>query len=156
MCSVVVIEDGSTSKQYFIQIWKALKIAYWVISRFNHKGNSYKKYHRFFKKVQTIHGNDRVIHDILIKNTKTSQYYCNSTPTKGTYIAQFFAGIRSAFIFPIFIELAIVPELKNESNTDLIEYLCNVSINSKFSPYILQVVTEYCCTAHLKRMNLSK
>ena len=50
MCSVVEVDGGSTFKKSFIQIFKALKRTYLVISKGNHKGNSCEKYQYFLKK----------------------------------------------------------------------------------------------------------
>ena len=59
-------------------------------------------------------------------------------------------------MFPLDVELTMVPELKNSSNTALIEYLRNVSINSNFDTSILQVLTEERLATHRGQMNLSK
>ena len=47
MCSVVVVDDGSSFKGVFEDMCKALNIHYWCLSRGNHKGNSVERYHRF-------------------------------------------------------------------------------------------------------------
>ena len=38
MCSIVVIDDGSTFKRFFISMCEALKIHYWCLSWGNHRG----------------------------------------------------------------------------------------------------------------------
>ena len=45
MCAVIVINDGSTFKDTFETMCKALKIAYWCISKGDHKGNSVEIFH---------------------------------------------------------------------------------------------------------------
>ena len=38
MCSVVVIDDGSSFKYVFMDMCKKLGLTYWVLSRGNHRG----------------------------------------------------------------------------------------------------------------------
>ena len=59
MCSVVVINNGSTFKSVFISMYKALKIHNWCLSRGNHRGNSAEHYHIFLNKTEDITGNHR-------------------------------------------------------------------------------------------------
>ena len=70
MCSVVVIDDGSSFKGVFILMCTKLGITYWCLSRGNHRGNSVERYHRFLNKTQAIAGNDRVTHDVYLQNAK--------------------------------------------------------------------------------------
>ena len=46
------------------------------------------------------------------------------------------------------------PELNNSSNTALIEYLCNLSINYNFTTSILRFLTEERCAVHHELTNL--
>ena len=59
MCSVVVIDDGSTFKSVFIAMCTKLKINYWCLAQGNHRGNSVERYHRYLNKTQSIAGNDQ-------------------------------------------------------------------------------------------------
>ena len=72
MCSVVVIDDGSSFETVFKLMCEALGITYWCLSRGNHRGNSVERYHRFLNKTQAIAGNDRGTHKVYIQNAKTS------------------------------------------------------------------------------------
>ena len=74
MCADIVIEDGITFKVNFQKMCRALKIAYWCIERRNHKGNSFKTFHLFLNKTQTITGGYQGTHAGFIQNAKTSQY----------------------------------------------------------------------------------
>ena len=44
------------------------------------QGKQLQKYHCFINKTQKIHGNDRGTYNVLIQNSKTSQYAYNSAP----------------------------------------------------------------------------
>ena len=43
MCSVVVIDDGSTFKGVFITMCSKLDLTYWCLSRGYHRGNSVER-----------------------------------------------------------------------------------------------------------------
>ena len=70
MCSMVVIDDGSTFKSVFILMCTALKINFWYLSRGNHRSNSVERYHRFLNKTQAIAGTDRGTHSVILQNAK--------------------------------------------------------------------------------------
>ena len=133
MCSVVVIDDGSTFKGVFMLMCKHLKINYWCLSRGNHHGNSVERYHRFLNKTQTIAGNDRGTNIVIKQNAETSQYAWNSAPINGTDISRSIAAIGREFRFPLDVELSPTPQLNPENNSALFQYLRNVSNNSVFS-----------------------
>ena len=94
MCSVVVIEDGSTFKGVFILMCKHLKILYWCISRGNHLDNSVERYHRLLNKTQAIAGTDRGTNQVILQNAKIIQYAWNSSPIDNTYISRSLAAVR--------------------------------------------------------------
>ena len=156
MCSVVVIDDGSSFKGVFIQMCRTLDITHWVLSRGNHKGNSVEKYHRFLNKTQAISGNDRGTHDVYIQNAKTSQYAWNSAPIDDTDIVRSMAAIGRLFRFPLDVELSPSPLLNNETNSVLFQYLRDVSTDSTFSLSILQVLIDERRQAHRDRHNKGK
>ena len=93
MCSVVVIDDGSTFKSVFIKIYISFNINHWCLSCGNHKINSVERYRRFLNKTQAINGNDRGTYDIYIQNYKTSQYAWNSAAIDNTDFSCCFAAI---------------------------------------------------------------
>ena len=74
MCSIVVIDDGSSFKGVFVAMCNALDLTYWCFSRVNHRCNSVEHYRIFLNKTQEIARNNRGKHDIYIQNAKTSQY----------------------------------------------------------------------------------
>ena len=156
MCSVVVIDDGSSFKSVFIAMCDCLRIVYWCLSRGNHKGNSVERYHRFLNKTQAIAGNDRGTHDVYIQNAKTSQYAWNSAPIDGTDITRSMAAIGRNFRFPLDVELSPTPILNTDTNNTLFQYLRDVSTDSTFALSILQVLIDDRRSAHRLRHNEGK
>ena len=66
MCSVVLVDDGSSFKGVFTALCNCLDLTYWCLSRDNHKGNSIEQYPRFLNKTQSIAGNNPGTHDTYI------------------------------------------------------------------------------------------
>ena len=156
MCSVVVVDDGSSFKNVFMDMCKRLGLTYWVLSRGNHKGNSVERYHRFLNKTQAIAGNDRGTHDVYIQNAKTSQYAWNSAPIDGTDVVRSMAAVGRTFRFPLDIDLSPTPILNTETNSTLFHYLRDVSTDSTFSLAILQVLIQERRESHQHRQNKGK
>ena len=142
MCSVVVIDDGSTFKNAFMDMCKKLRLHYWCLSRGNHKGNSVERYHRFLNKTQTINGNDRGTNTCYIENAKTSQYAWNSAPIDDTDVPRILAAIGRKFRFPLDVDLSPTPTLNSETNNNLFSYLRDVSTDSKFALSVLQILLD--------------
>ena len=109
MCSVVVIDDGSSFKNMFMDMCKKLCLTYWVLSRGSHKGNYVNHYHRFLNKTQAIAGNDQGTHDVYIQNAKTSQYAWNSAPIDGTDVIRSMTAIKWIFRFPLDVDISPPP-----------------------------------------------
>ena len=66
MCSVVVIDDGSSFKSVFMSMCTSLDITYWCLYRGKHKGNSVDRCHQFINKIQATAGNDRGTHEVYL------------------------------------------------------------------------------------------
>ena len=156
MCSVVVVDDGSTFKHVFKLMCNALSITYWCLSRGNHRGNSVERYHRFLNKTQAIAGNDRGTHQVYIQNAKTSQYAWNSAPIDNTDIIRSMVAVGRAFRFPLDVSLSPSPILNTESNSTLFNYLRDVSTDAKFSLSVLQILIEERRSTHRDRHNKGK
>ena len=142
MCSVVVVDDGSTFKGAFIDTCKALNIHYWCLSRGNHKGNSMKRYHRFLNKPQTIASNDRGTHSVYIKNANTSQYLWNSAHIEDTNVTRCMTAIGRDFRFHLDVNLMPTSTLNNTDNANLFQYLRDMSTESAFALLIMQIIVE--------------
>ena len=153
MCSVVVIDDGSSFKQFFKLMCDALAITYWCLSLGNHCRNSVERYHQFLKKTHAIAGNDRVTHKVYIQNAKTSQYTWNSAPIDKTDIIRVMVAVGRAFRFPIDVSLSPSPILNTEPNSVLFNYLRYISIDGEFSLSVLQILTEERRSTHYNRQN---
>ena len=74
MCSVIVINDDSTFKGVFVDMYKALGLNWWYLSCGNYKGNLVEHYHQFMNKDQAIAGNTGGNNTIMPENAKISQY----------------------------------------------------------------------------------
>ena len=83
---------------------KSLQIKIWLLSSVNNKGNSVEKYHRFLNKTQSIVGQDRVSHDKMTQNVKTSQYAWNSAIYDTDAMRSVATGGRE-LRFPLYMEL---------------------------------------------------
>ena len=151
--AIIVVDDGSTFKGVFQEMCKHLKLTYWALSKGNHKGMSVERYHRFLNKTQAITGNDRGTHLTYLQNAKTSQYAWNSAPIDNTDIPRSLAAIGRELRFPLDVELCPTPPLNDEHNTALMQYLRDVSNDSKFSIAVLQILIEERRTAHRDRHN---
>ena len=123
MCSVVVLDDVSSFKGLFMEIYKALDLIYWCLSQRNHRGISVKRYYRCFNKTQAITNNIRATHDVYLEKSKNSQYTWNITPIDNTDITRSMAAISRYFRFPLGVELSQTLMLNNETTSTLFQYL---------------------------------
>ena len=73
----------------------------WYLSRRNHKVNSVKKYQQFLNKTQAIAGQYGVSHNVIIQNSKTSQYAWNSAPIYDTNVMSSVVSVGREFRFPL-------------------------------------------------------
>ena len=87
-------------------------------------------------------GQDRGTHLSILKNSKTSQYDWNSAPIYNIDISRSLAAVGREFQFPLDIELSTIPELNDESNLTLYNYLWNVSLDTVFATSVVQVLVE--------------
>ena len=156
MCSVIVIDYGSSFMQAFKLMCEALAITYWCLSRGNHRGKLVERYHCFLNKTQAIAGNDRGTHKVYIQNGKTSQYTWNSAPFDNTDIIRSMISVRGTFRFPLDVSLTPSLILNMESNSVLFNYLRNVSTYGEFSLSIIQILIEEHRSAHRDRQNKGK
>ena len=140
-------------KATFQEMCTRLKITLWTLSRGNHKGNSAERYHQFLDKTQAIARNDRGTHKVFIRNAKTSQYAWSSAPIDGTDVPRRIAAIGREFRFPLDTELLETPRLNNDMNTQLSNYLRDVSHKSKFAQGVVQILVEERRAAHQERNN---
>ena len=93
MFSVVIIDYGRTFKQYFIKIYKDLKITLCVLYKVNHKGNKCENITILPTKYRQYMAMKESTKTFELKNYKTSQYVWNSDPINGTYIVQSVAAV---------------------------------------------------------------
>ena len=142
MCSVVVINDGSTFKGAFIAMCQALKINFWYLSYSNHKGNSVTHYHRFLNKTQAISNNNCGTNQVFIHNAKISQYVWNSLAIDETDIQRSLAAVGQEFRFPLDVDLSLSPILNNDTNSFVYNYIRDVSTYATFSLSILHILIE--------------
>ena len=133
MVKILTVDSRSRFTNVFKDMWSSQRIIYWPISLRNHKYTSIEKYHCFLNKLQEISNQDRGSHDVFIKNTKTSQYACNSTPVDGTYIIISVPAVGHEFHFPLEIKLLWTATTLNQGNSGLYEYLWHMLNNSQFA-----------------------
>ena len=105
ICSVIVINNGSSFKEVFIEMCDALELTHWCLSRGNHKHNSVERYHIFLNKTQAITGNDCGTHE--------------QCPINHTDITRSMADIGRVFRFFLGVELSPSPILNNKTNNTL-------------------------------------
>ena len=84
MVTVAIVGADSKFLSLFEEMFNALGLEVWALSRGNHKGLSVERYHRFLNKTQTIVGQDRGTNHLVIENWKTSKYSWNSAPIDDT------------------------------------------------------------------------
>ena len=156
VCSVVVIDDGSTFKGAFISMCTKLKINHWCLTCGNHRVNSVERCHRYLNKTQAIAGNDRCTNTVIIQNSKTSQYAWNSAPIDNTDITRSMAAVGREFRFPLDVDLSPTPTLNNCNNSGLFQYLRNVGSDAVFASSVLSTLIEERRATHQARHNRTK
>ena len=157
MCSVVVVDADSKFWSVFEKMCDKLKIILWpALARDNHKGPSAEKYHRFLNKTQTIAGQEQGTHLSILQNYKLSHYAWNSAPIDNTDVARSMAALGQELRLPLDVELSPTPTLNDCQNTNLHEYLRNMSSSRPFATAIMQILAEEQQTAHHNRINNSK
>ena len=98
---------------------------------------SVEKYHCFLKKTLVMSGQYRGTHEVFLQNLKTSQYSWNSAPIDRIYILRIFAAAGCEFRFPLDVKLLQTPKNLNQGNSDMYEYIWNVSNKTQFEMSIL-------------------
>ena len=121
---------------------KFLKITLWPLSHGNNKGNSVENHHQLLKKKQAISGQNHVIHDVFILNAKTSQYVWNRSPIDNNDVLRSVSDVGREFRFPLDTGLSPTPTLNLDNNQALYKYLRDVSTNSQFAIYVLQILIK--------------
>ena len=121
---------------------KFLKITLWPLSHGNNKGNSVENHHQLLKKKQAISGQNHVIHDVFILNAKTSQYVWNRSPIDNNDVLRSVSDFGKEFRFPLYTGLSPTPTLNLDNNQALYKYLRDVSTNSQFAIYVLQILIK--------------
>ena len=79
-------------------------------------------------------------HDLLIQNTKISQYAWNSAPNDNTNVISRGAAVGQEFRFNMDTELLLTPTLNPNKNQALFKYLLYASTNSQFTISILEIL----------------
>lgn len=156
ICSVVVVDADSKFKDVFQEMCKILKIHFWPLSRGNHKGLIVEKYHRFLNKTQTIAGNERGTHLTILQNAKLSQYAWNSAPIDNTDVVRSFAAVGREFRMFGDMSLQPTPHLNNDQNSELFNYLRQMSNDGQFATSVIQILAEERREAHRERHNNAK
>ena len=150
-CAVIVVDDGINFKGTFQTMCKSLKITYWIISRGNHNRNSVEKFHWFLNNTQTITGGDRGKHIGFIHNAKTSQYTWNIAPIDDTDISLSLKEIGREFCFTLDVDIFALSSMNTPYNYALLHYLQDVSTDSQFATWFLQVLVQERRTRHQER-----
>lgn len=92
-----------------------------------------EQYHKCLNQSETIAGNDKGAHSVIVQNSKISQYAWNSVPIDDTDIVRSTTAIGREFRFPLDVELSPTQNLNNVHNSALFSYLCNTSIDADFA-----------------------
>ncbi len=153
MCTMVVVDDGSSFKATFKDMCEILRIHLWTLARGNHKGNSCEKYHRYLNKVATIQGAELGTHENFHRIAKTTQYAWNSAPIDDTDVVRSFAAVGRDFRFPIDVDTSKIPPVNSANNNRLFDYLRDVSTDSNFATGVLQILIEERRKRHRDRRN---
>merc|ERR1711884_1000049 len=93
---------------------------------------------------------------LFFTTVKTSQYAWNSAPIDNTDIGRSVAALGREFRFPLDVELLPTPQLNNDTNSALFDYLPHVSCNTEFARSVLQILVEERHKYHQERANLSR
>ena len=99
MVAVVVVYTDRWLRGAFEAMCKCLQIIFLTLACGNHKVNSVEIYHWLLNKTQTIAGQERGSHDVLIQNTKTYQYALNSSPIDDTGVMRSVAAFGGELRF---------------------------------------------------------
>lgn len=142
ICSVIVVDADSKFKDVFKEMCKKLNIHFWPLSRGNNKGLIVEKYHRFLNKTQTIAGNERGTHLTILQNAKLSQYAWNSAPIDNTDIIRSLAAVGREFRMFGDINLQPTPNLNNDQNSELYNYLRQMHNDGPFATTVIQILVE--------------
>ena len=101
-------------------------------------------------------GQDRGTYLSILKNPKTSQYAWNSVPIENTDVSGSLAAVGKKSRSPLDIELSAIPELNDEYNSTLYNYLWNISSDASLTTSVVQVLVEEPHEAHRQLRNKGK
>lgn len=142
ICTVVVVDSDSKFKSIFEDMCTKLNLMYWPVLRHNHKGVTVEKFHRYLNKCQTIVGQVRGTHMSILQNYKIAQYGWNSAPIDNTDVPRSLPAVGREFGFLLDIDLRPIPNMNDQTNTELYNYLRNVSSQSKFAEEVIKILAE--------------
>ena len=82
------------------------------------------------------------MHDIFLKNAKTSQCACNSAQIDSTDILRSVTAVGQELRFSLDIKILQTPTTLNQANSGMYDYLRHVLNNSKFATSILRILAK--------------
>ena len=123
ICHLVVLDDGSPFKGFFIAMCDALNLNYDVLAKRNHKGLTVEHFHRFLNKSITIAAEDRGTNNVFVPAGIDADYAWNSAPIDDTDIRRSIPDIGRELHFPIDINLSALPKLAHNSGQAALDYV---------------------------------
>ena len=93
------------------------------------------------------------MHDLFLRNAKTSRYAWNSAPINDTDIIRSVAAVIQELRSPLDVKILQIPTTLNQGNSGLYEYLWHVSNNSQFTTSILHTLINELRIEHRERWN---
>ena len=135
---------------------QVLNLNYDVLTKSNHKRISVEHFHRFLNKIVTIAVEERGTNAIFSPASIIAAYSWNRVPIDGTDIIRSVPAIGRSLIFPLDINLIVVPKLIQNNAQATLEYLNFTNSHRHFASSILKILIEDRRIAHAERINNSK
>ena len=85
-CAIVVVDDGSTFRGLFKEMYSLLKIRFHAAAKRNHKSISVERFHNFLKKGITFYSEERGTNKCFVEAAMVLAYAWNASPIDGTGI----------------------------------------------------------------------
>ena len=142
LCHLVVLNDCTSFKRYFIAMCQALNINYDILAKRNHKGLSVEHFYHFLNKSVTIAAEERGTANIFVPAGITAGYAWNSVPIDGTDILRSIPAIGRKLKFPLDINLNAMSKLVQNNANAVLEYLKLTDSSRSFSSSILKILLK--------------
>ena len=153
LCQLVVLDNGTPFKGFFIAMCEALYLNHDVLVKRTHIGFTVEHSYRFLNKNVTITAEERDTNDIFVPAGIVAGYIWNSAPIDGTGILRSILAIGRGLYFTLDISLNNLPKLTQNNGQAALDYLKLTDSSRHFSTSILKILIEDRRTAHAERIN---